>query len=134
MTKTEQRNMLDLHRTLNAAGFSSDEINALVRIERTLQRWGERECGTDHGCICRDDETDKPYWLDSQSGRRTPILDREASAKRRLAAIMAKHPHWLAYHQTDCRGCNLYLLRKSQRKPGASADSIYNRGVAVCYW
>lgn len=140
MTKTVQRNMLDLYRPLGQAGFSDEEITALVRIERTLQRWGELECGDSNDfqsfAVERDETTGKPFLVcqpHKGPARRVPVADREAGAKRRLAAIMAKHPRWLAYHQTDCRGCNLYLLRKSQVKPGESVDSIYNRGVAVCY-
>lgn len=118
---------------LHGLGFEHDEIQALFRIERTLQRWGERECGDEYGCIERDETTGKPYWLYASTGRRTPIADRKAGALRRMAAIMARHPELVSYHQTDCRGCNLYVLAKSDVPPGASLNSVYTRGVAVCY-
>jgi hypothetical protein len=79
MNKSERRNMLALYRALGAMGFEDGETDSLLRIERTLQRWGEQECGNERGCICRDDETGKPYWQSAQSAqseRREPIQDR----------------------------------------------------------
>jgi hypothetical protein len=52
---------------------------------------------------------------------------------KRLGKIMAGHKRLLAYRQGDCRGCNLYILRKSQVAAGENVDSVYTRGVAVCY-
>lgn len=62
---------------------------------------------------------------------RTPIADREAGAKRRLARIMARYPHLTAYVQTDPRGCALYILRPDDVPAGEDASSYYSRGVAV---
>lgn len=61
----------------------------------------------------------------------TRIADREAGAKRRLALIMAKYPHKVAYIQTDPRGASLYILNKSDIPTDATIDSCYSRGVAV---
>jgi len=133
MNKSERRNMLALFNALSGMGFSDAEIEALRRIEMTLQRWGEQECGDERGAIERDEATGKPYWLNANTGRRFPVPDRERGALKRLGKIMADHPDFLAYHQTDCRGCNLYILRKSQVAAGESVESVYNRGVAVCY-
>src|SRR5262245_30432441 len=80
-----------------ALGFGYDEANKLRRIEMTLHRWAELECGDSNEwgswCIERDDETDKPYMVRhaystrSMMGRampermtRTRIADREAGA------------------------------------------------------
>jgi len=133
MNKSERRNMLALFNALSGMGFSDAEIEALRRIEMTLQRWGEQECGDERGAIERDEATGKPYWLNANTGRRFPVPDRERGALKRLGKIMADYPDFLAYHQTDCRGCNLYILRKSQVAAGESVESVYNRGVAVCY-
>jgi hypothetical protein len=112
-------------------GFRASEIEALGRIERTLHRWDEAECGTERGCIERDEETGKTYWLNAMTGDRSPVADRETAAKKRLAKIMAEHKRLVAYHQSDCRGVALYILRKRDIN-GESVDSIYTRGVAVC--
>lgn len=127
-------------------GFSWDEAAALRRIEMTLQRWGEAECGdsNEHCSVCveRDESTGKPFRVvyrhDSNEPRRYAIPDLEKGALKRLAVIMARHPDFTYYHQTDCRECNLYLLRKSDF-PASSAASLlreiesnYTRGFAVC--
>jgi len=89
MNKREAERLTRQNDTLMALGFTQAEAEQLRRISMTLQRWHERECGTDGGCIERDDVTGKAYWLSSHSGRRSPIADRETGAKRRLAAIIA---------------------------------------------
>lgn len=113
-------------------GFTYEEFVQLRRIEITLQRWGEAEA---NGEIQRDDRDGKPY---RQFGRgngpfkTVGICDREAGALRRLERIMARHPLLVAYHQGDCRGCNLYILHKPDVRAGEEIGSIYNRGLAVC--
>ena len=97
-----------------------------------LQRWSERECGDDRGCISRDETSGKPYWESSESNRRYPVPDREKGALRRLAEVMAAHPDYVAYHQGDPRGCVLYLVAKSDLN-GCQIDQVYTRGLAVCY-
>ena len=133
-----------LFEQLAKLGFTRAECGALLKIERTLQRWGELECGdsNDHGswAIERDEKTEKPFMVRHfyRHGRgadtvtRSPIPDREAGALRRLAGIMAGKRGLRAYHQGDCRGCNLYIVRTRDLK-GRAIDSCYNVGVAVCY-
>lgn len=122
-------------------GLSMDEADALRRIEMTLHRWAELECGTDAGHIERDEKTGKPVFVNARARYVDPndprarhsIPDREAGALRRLAKLMAAHPELVAYHQGDPRGCALYILRKSDIPAGAQLDAIYSRGWAVCY-
>ena len=144
MTKQQAENRARLFERLDKLGFSYGESEALVRIERALQRWGELECGGGNDCgswaIERDEETDKPFMVRHhyRHGRgadtvtRSPIADREKGALMRLAAIMAGKEGLQAYHQGDCRGCNLYIIRTADLK-GRSVDQCYNVGVAVCY-
>lgn len=60
------------------------------RISNTLQRWFALECGTDAGCIERDETTGHAMWVTQGRNfpRRSRIADREAGALRRLAKIM----------------------------------------------
>lgn len=110
-------------------GISYEDAAKLRRIEMTLQRWAELECGDSNEyaswSIERDEETEKPYMVThyngargsaGESGRvsRARIADREAGALRRLARIMSAYPGLTYYHQTDPRGCALYILRKSE--------------------
>ena len=133
--------MLVLER-LGKLGLGYDDAQALRRISMTLSRWGELECGdsNEHAswAIERDEATDKPYMVTHyhnpgiySNGRKRAIPDKEKGALKRLQAIMSKHPDLLAYHQTDPRGCAVYVLRKDDVLVGSSIDSMYNRGVAV---
>ena len=123
---------------LQAAGISYQDANALRRISMTLSRWGELECGDGNDCtswgIERDESTDKPYMVyHPHNGKsyRVKVADREKGALKRLQAIVAHYPDFVAYHQTDPRGCAVYLVRKSDVPEGTSIDSVYNRGIAV---
>lgn len=117
--------------TLRRAGIAYDDATALRRIAMTLHRWHERECGTDHGCVERDETSGKAYWRSSFSGKRWAIPDRETGARKRLAKIMAKYPSLSAYIQGDPRGAALYILRPGDVPEGAEVDSYYSRGLAV---
>ncbi len=134
--------MLVLER-LGKLGLGYDDAQALRRISMTLSRWGELECGdgNEYGswAIERDESTEVPYMVHHRymhgqgkdTVHRTRIADREKGALKRLQAIMSKYPDLLAYHQTDPRGCAVYVLRKDDVPVGSSIDSVYNRGVAV---
>ncbi|MDD5350037.1 MAG: hypothetical protein PHQ12_07485 [Chthoniobacteraceae bacterium] len=137
MTKAKAR--FHLYARLQALGLSYDEADQLRRIEMTLQRWGELECGDsdNYGSqhVERDETTGKTFLVyqphTSNERSRTPIPDREGGALKRLAKIMAAHPGLVSYHQSDPRGCALYILRKSDLN-GSPIDQVYPNGVAVC--
>lgn len=84
------------------AGISSDDAMSLRRCAMTLHRWFELECGDSNNysswAIERDDNGDGPPFLVRHShtspalNSRTRIPDREAGARKRIAAIMAKYP------------------------------------------
>lgn len=104
----------------------------------TFHRWDELECGDSNDfnswAIERDETTGKPYmhvYPHNGKSSRRPIADRERGAQRRLDAIMTAHPEFIAYHQGDCRGAALYLLRRSDLRVGESVDSVYTRGFCV---
>lgn len=129
---------------LIAAGVAYQDALALRRIAMTLHRWFELECGDGNSygswAIERDDNGDGPpfmvrhHYLHGKGKdytTRTRIPDREASAKQRLAAIMARYPALGYYIQGDPRGAVLFILRPGDIPEGATADSCYSRGVAV---
>lgn len=122
-----------VHR-LTQIGISEADAFQLRHIAMTLHRWHELECGVKEGCVAQDDagkwhfvsrpgSDGRAYW--------TPIADREAGAKRRLARILKSYPHLQAYVQTDPRGASLYILRPGDVPEGADVSSCYSRGVAV---
>jgi hypothetical protein len=152
MKDTKFERKMRLHRALEALGFENHEIAALRRIEMTLHRWHELECGTDAGSIQRDETTGKPFshrsgfmgyggkWIEPKP---YAIPDREKGAEKRLAAIVKarnerqttlddSHPcKVFAYVQGDPRGCALYLITRAQLGDN-DIGSVYNRGVAIC--
>ena len=136
--RTSVKERVEVIRRLQDAGISYEHANALRRISMTLQRWGELECGggNDHAswAIERDEQTGKPYMVrypHDGKPRRTPVADREKGALKRLQAIMTHYPAYVAYHQTDPRGCAVYVVRKDDIPEGATLDSCYSRGIAV---
>jgi hypothetical protein len=135
----KQERIAFVYSRLNALGFDYAEASQLLRIERTLHRWHELECGTDAGSIERDEATDKPYFRRQWQGmggvwhdRKYPYPDKEKGALKRLAGIMANHPDLVSYQQGDPRGCALYILNKKDIKEGEHLNCIYSRGLSVC--
>ncbi len=133
--QTQTAEMLNRVTTL---GFTFDEALQLRRIAMTFHSWDEAECGNGNDyaswSIERDEETDIPYRCvyphTSNEVRRTRIPDKEKGAQKRLDAIMAKHPDFVAYHQGDCRGASLYIVRRSDLN-GSDIQSTYTKGIAV---
>src|SRR5205823_3926981 len=102
------------------------------RAELTLQHWAEAECGDGNAyaswAIERDEDTGIPYvctYPRYGEMRRRPIPDREASALRRVHAVCTELGIFY-YHQTDPRGCALYV--HSEPLP----ENNYTIGVACC--
>lgn len=151
-----QKAKFELFSRLQELGFTYEESVALRRIEMTLRRWAEQECGDGNDYVSwaieRDETTNRPYKViyphDGKS-RRYPVADREAGALKRLKAIVearnqrAGKPSTFAqdmglsrdvlfYHQTDPRGCALYMIRANDVPHGAKLDSCYMKGIAVC--
>lgn len=124
-----------VHEMLNrieSLGVSTDDAFALRRISMTLSRWSELECGTDNGCIERNETTGKPFmvWYSNYDGKRhqSRIADRERGALVRLNTIMARYPELAAYVQGDPRGAALYIYRRDNPMLAAS-----KYGIESCY-
>ena len=145
MTKREKQRITAQENTLMSLGFTALEAERLRKISMTLQRWHEKECGIDGGCIERDEKTNKPYWRSEYSGKLSAIADREKGAKKRLCHIigMRNTREWAflgwpmsqveikPYIQGDPRGAALYLIRPDDVPEGKNVDSYYSRGICV---
>jgi hypothetical protein len=118
-------------------GIVTSDIVTLGAIARGLHRWDELECGDEHGnCIERDEETGVPFmtsepWDHSGPRLRRQIPDKERQLKERLRRVMERYPALVAYHQGDCRGWPLYILRRDDLRLGERVDAVYNRGAGV---
>lgn len=123
---------------LDRLGIMGGDATALCRAERVLHTWAEQECGdgNDHAswCIERDEQTGIPYrvvYPHNGPSRRTRTPDREKGALTRVKAIAERYGLGF-YHQTDPRGCALYLLRPGDVPEGQDPSAYYSRGVGVC--
>ena len=116
---------------LERLGISTDDTFSMRRISMTLHRWHELECGIDGGCIERDEDTGKPFWHASNTGRLYSVADRERGALKRLSAIMKRYPTLSSYIQGDPRGAALYILRPGDVPEGCDVNAYYSRGSAV---
>lgn len=133
MTARDKTNALQ-HRIFTVTGVSLgfDDANTLRRAEIALQRWGEAECG-DGNAHCswgveRDEQSGIPFrvtYPHSGPSRRYRIADREAGALRRVSEV-CKRVGLSYFHQTDPRGCSLYVSNEPL------TDTNYTRGVACC--
>ena len=147
MKTSKKQRLLSFYARTSALGFDAKATSNLLKIERTLSRWSEKQC---NGDIERDETTGKPsgVFTTIRCERVSyKIADLEAGALRRLKEITdarnaasaeecrdsgkGREDTVLFYHQTDPRGCALYLIRSSAL--GANnLDSCYSSGLAVC--
>ncbi len=128
-------NKWEVTANLQKLGVSYADAEQLRKIAMTLSAWHELECGTDRGCIERDEKTQVPYltYDIGRNGerRRVKIPDKETGALRRLTAIMERYPDLAQYVQGDPRGASLYIVRGVDIPEGARIEEMYTRGVAV---
>lgn len=101
----------------------------LRRAQLTLHRWAEEMC---NGTIQRDGEQGdgKPFrvlgfHIPGKEYRETryPVPDREAGALRRVEQV-CKAAGLFYYHQTDPRGCALYVSAEPL------TNQNYHHGIA----
>lgn len=140
MTRNEAMRQTRQLEVLQSLGFTQDEGEQLRRISMTLQRWHELECGTDNGCVERDETTGRAFWRSSHNDSRYPMRDRETGALKRLASIIGQRNGRLnaapagkvsSYIQGDPRGAALYILRPGDVPAGCDVGSYYSRGICV---
>lgn len=106
--------------------------NTLRRAQMTLHRWAELECGTTQGHIERLEQLDGktrpvfvPDWRGRGPGGVSPhvIPDREAGAIRRVEQV-CKNAGLFYFHQTDPRGCALYVAAEPLTDQNYSSKGI----------
>lgn len=128
-------NKQEVVRRLMNVGVTYEDAVKLREIAMTLHRWHELECGTDAGCIERDENTGAPYLTYEVNGAprrgRYKIADKETGAIKRLTHIINQYSDLTYYIQGDPRGASLYILRPKDVPVGESIEAYYSRGIAV---
>lgn len=118
-----------LHGPLNL-----EDARTLRLAQLTLHRWAELECGTGSANVTLSverNEAGKPFmrrqWISAAypnwQEEIYPVPDREAGALRRVAKV-CKEAGLHFYHQTDPRGCALYVAAFPLNQ------SNYSQGIA----
>ena len=114
-------------------GISQQDYKALALEEHRLHRWSEEEC---NGTIQRDEETGKPFrrYEIGLGGdfRDCPIPDRETGSLKRCEEIAARYGLRF-FHQTDPRGCQVYVYRESDLN-GSDIRSVYPTQAHAIYF
>jgi len=131
MTKREAERRTRMNDRLRAAGIAREDCDTLRRCSLTLSRWAERECGDgSNWYVERDEESGLTYNVHTETGERHRCPDRETGALKRARAIVDAAGLKL-YHQTDPRGCALYVLRPGDVPEGSTPECCYTNGIAV---
>ena len=138
MNKKQAERFVWLCNALGQHGLTVDEVQSLLRAERTLTRWACRECGDgSEWAIEReelpDGEEGRPFNVYHGRGesRRYPIADLERGAIARATKTAERHGLTI-YRQGDPRGCGLYIIRPGDVPAGQCVTGYYTRGIAVC--
>ena len=137
MKRNDVENAVQLGRALDRLcpgdRIPAADVAELVRIERALHRAAERDCngGYERGDDGGWTRIARNYRGDVVS--RVPCPDPYARLLERAASILAStDAHLCAYHQTDPRGCALYVYRSDDPKAERIEQTYPAIGVAVC--
>ncbi len=137
MTATQATESLLASLARRGVTISFVDAEILRRAQLTLHRVAEAECG-DSGphysrCLERDPQTGKPflaYYFHDGRTVRFPVPDREKGALRRVAEVCARNG-LIYYHQTDPRGCALYVGQQEWLQ-GSAAEQVYPTHLVAC--
>lgn len=121
---------IDPHRERLSTFDVAPHARTLRRAQLTLHRWAELECGDGHAYIERDEATGRPriyrerrFLAPNDPRCWSPIPDRERGALARVAAVCkAAGLHY--YHQTDPRGCALYVAAEPLTDQNYSSKGV----------
>ena len=134
MSAIEQDSLISYAVQTRAGVFISlHQANTLRRAQLTLHRWAELECGDGNDyaswSIERDEATGKPFmrtYPHKGTMHQHAIPDRERGALKRVAEV-CKELGLFYYHQTDPRGCALYVGNEP-----LTDQNYSSAGVACC--
>lgn len=117
--------------------ISEQQAETLRRAELTLQRWSEQECGDGNDfcswAIERHEITGEPYrctYYHDGKTRKERIPDRERGALERVRKV-CRDLGLVFYHQTDPRGCALYVATPEMVGDG-KLDCVYSSRMIGC--
>lgn len=134
MTKRQAERYHYIMTALENLGFDRDEAEALIKAERTISRWNERECNGEVEIDENNEQAIRVWYDNGGTGKRhwCQIPNLYDGARKRVEKIISKHPGCKAYFQGDPRGCSLYVIRPGDVRDGDDVNSVYTRGIALC--
>jgi hypothetical protein len=107
--------------------FSAAEWASLKRLAKIIHKWNEDECNGAIQWHGDNEETPKRHFQDRQGCFTIPgptIQDKEKQSLESARKIAAKHGLSI-YHQSDPRGCALYVYNVHDLK-GRKIDECYS--------
>lgn len=132
MNGTTKAQVSTMNKRLREFGLSEKDIRVIRGISRGLTYWDEALCGTEDYTI--EQKEDGTFWKTVyKTGWHFPVEDYSMRAVKRLDKLFAKHPDLTWYHQTDSRGCALYVLKKADIE-GKDIDQVYSSYGRAVYW
>ena len=127
--------------SLARAGFSDYQWFELRRICRALHKLDEMACNGEIQC----DDADEQWYRYNPDQYGTPTIKGRRLKTQPIMLIreanrIAKTRGFLAFHQSDPRGCSLYVYKQEDldrcsrsREPGYGIGAYYNTiGTAIC--
>ena len=107
--------------------FSAADWASLKRLARIIHQWNEDECNGAIQWHGDNEETPKRHFQDRYGSFTIPgptIQDKEKQSLEAARKIAAKHGLSI-YHQSDPRGCALYVYSVHDLK-GRKIDECYS--------
>jgi hypothetical protein len=137
MNATQSTESLRASLARRGVTLSFADAETLRRAQCVLRGTAEAMCGTSgpnySRVLERDEATGKPflaYYGHDGKVSRFPVPDREKGALRRVAEVCARNG-LIYYHQTDPRGCALYV-GKLEWLQGSPAEQVYPTHLVAC--
>jgi len=137
MTATQATESLLASLARRGVTLSFADAETLRRAQCVLRGTAEAMCGTSGPTFSRvlerDPQTGKPflaYYFHDGRTVRFLVPDREKGSLRRVADVCERNG-LIYYHQTDPRGCALYVGRQ-EWLDGSPAEQVYPTHLVAC--
>lgn len=110
------------------APFTTAEWASLKRLAKVIHKWNEDECNGAIRWEGDNEEIPRRYYLDNYGTytKAGPIMRNKEQQSLESAWKIAESHGYSVYHQTDPRGCSLYLYHACDIPKGGKIDELYS--------